>query len=163
MGFLRHDVKYRLVELIRRQIADVAVDGHDPGRGLKNEHIYVGAVTTNTVDYPIFAGATMPHDDTFVVVVVCQVRTQLDSGTAAEVAEATDKRCQVLLNAVNAAVSQAPTLTLDGVDVGDTRSFVITTMVGNVEGPEAEPVGEEGAWLAIAAVEIAVRTRMSNP
>lgn len=161
-GFIRRECKTRIVELIRRQAGEVTVDGHDPGRDIQSEHIYIGAVTGN-VDYPVFAGNAMPHDDVFVIVVVCWVLSRLDSGTAAEVATATDTRCQELLNYVNAAVSQHADLMLDGETLDTAQAIIIDAMVGNVEGPEAEPVDDNGAWLAVAAVDIAVHTRMINP
>ena len=149
-GFIRHQCRAALVDLIREQITDPDVDVYRNEPREWTDQVVWLADTVGSIDYEVM-GANLPRDDRFTVIVVCQAVSPGDDSAQAE------ERVQGFADSVMAAVSQAPT----AYDPVDGMDGVISVTVANVDGPDTTPAPE--GYGAVMTVAVEFHTRIVLP
>jgi hypothetical protein len=144
-ALIRHAVRLKLKAKLEELSGTVPVSLGHPGKSIEREHIWLNS-PTGDVEYVLIAAATTPTEDAFQFTVVTMAAKP---GQTDEEAEA---RAEELGNLVVAALFGCE---LGGIDDG--RTFVLTALMGRVDGPHSEMTNEGAA--GFMSVDVAVRTR----
>lgn len=144
---LRVLVKRAICEQIEAETdASVTVSSSDPGRDLKDRHIFGGDIL-GTVDYVVMARSEMPHDDQFTIEFACYA-VEHDRADKDYI----EDEVAAMADAINRAISLNATLEdMDG---------LFDVLLGSVDGPYTwfTDNGAEG----FCTVQVAVHTRVVN-
>jgi len=127
----------------------VTVSPNDPGRDLKDRHIFAGELT-GTAEYTTMARAEMPHEDRFTIEFMCYA-LEPDRADLAHI----EDEVAAMGDALNRAVSLNAAL-----DVLSEEFYVFDVLLDSVDGPYAwfTDNGAEG----YCTVRIAAHTRVVN-
>ena len=148
MTLLRHEARVAIANAIDAETTALAtLDISFPDA--QADQVWVGPAT-GSLDYPLLAAASLPHDDQFSVEVLMRSATPGRSATQASAAVHT------LMNAVIEAL-RGGTLTSLSVTSADGTASVISATIGRCDGPMVEP-GEEG-HIGYAVLSVSVHAR----